>query len=109
MRATFAGSAGSRRISWIRGLPLGTEQKPHPRVHRFPRIMNVAAPRWKHSWIFGHRADSHTVWRFNARSSDWSLFNDSKCVALFRAHPGRRGRAEAAGDETICTRESLKL
>ena len=28
-----------------------------------PRIMNVAAPRWKHSWILGQRADSQTVWR----------------------------------------------
>ena len=47
------------------GLPLGTEQKPQPRVQRSPRIMNVAAPRWKHSWMLGQRADSHTVCRFS--------------------------------------------
>jgi hypothetical protein len=45
MRATFAGSAGSSRISCFAGLALGTEQKPQPRVQRSPRIMKVAAPR----------------------------------------------------------------
>jgi hypothetical protein len=49
MRATLAGSSGSRRISCLDGDPFGTEQNPHPRVQRFPRIMKVAAPRLKHS------------------------------------------------------------
>ena len=31
--------------------------------------MNVAAPRWKHSWMFGQRADSQTVCRFELPQS----------------------------------------
>jgi hypothetical protein len=54
--------------------------------------MNVAAPRWKHSWILGHRADSQTVCKFFARRLVFSVLSDSKCVALRRAHSGRRGR-----------------
>ena len=61
-------------------VPLGTEQKPQPRVQRLPRIMNVAAPRWKHSWMLGQRADSQTVWRLSARRPDLSLLSDSKWV-----------------------------
>ena len=54
------------------GDPFGTEQNPQPRVQRLPRIMNVAAPRWKHSWMFGQRADSQTVCRFSRRRSCFS-------------------------------------
>ena len=49
MRATFEGSSGSNVNSRFAGEPLGTEQNPQPRVQRLPRIMNVAAPRLKHS------------------------------------------------------------
>ena len=48
-RATLAGSFGSSVNSFLCGEPLGTEQNPQPRVQRLPRIMNVAAPRLKHS------------------------------------------------------------
>ncbi len=75
---------------------MGTEQKPQPRVQRLPRIMNVAAPRWKHSWIFGQRADSHTVCRFSCRSPLFSRFSDSKCVRPLRAHSGSRVRGGRA-------------
>ena len=67
MRATLAGSAGSSRISCLsRVEPSAREQNPQPRVQRLPRIMKVAAPRWKHSWMLGQRADSHTVCRFSS-------------------------------------------
>ena len=63
------GSSGSSVNCCLRGEPLGTEQNPQPRVHRLPRIMNVAAPRWKHSLRLGQRADSQTVCRRKRRSS----------------------------------------
>ena len=81
-------------MSCLRGEPLGTEQNPQPRVQQLPRIMNVAAPRWKHSWMFGQRADSQTVCRFSRRSSALSRLSDSKCVGPLRAHSGRRGRLD---------------
>src|ERR1035441_10487000 len=101
MRATLAGSVASRRISYLAGLPLGTAQKPQPRVQRSPRIRNVAAPRWKHSWMLGQRADSHTVWRFRSRRPRLTRLSDSKSVRLLRAHAGSRGRGAAPS----CTRE----
>src|ERR1017187_3648148 len=94
--ATCCGSSGSSKNSFLAGEPLGTEQKPQPRVHKLPRIMKVAAPRWKHSWMFGQRADSQTVCRLRARRSVFSLFNDWKCVAGLRAHAGSRGRGWAS-------------
>src|SRR3954447_23604947 len=42
--------------------------------------------------MFGHRADSQTVWRFNPRKSRLSRCSDSKCVRGLRAHSGSRGR-----------------
>src|ERR1039458_3043071 len=104
MRATLAGSSGSSRMSCFAGLPLGTAQKPHPRVHQAPKIMNVAAPRWKHSWMLGQRADSQTVLRFNARNLLLRRLRDSKCVRLLRAHSGSRGRAAP-----ICIRGPVTL
>src|ERR1035437_2101980 len=103
MRATLAGSEGSSGISPRAGLNLGTEQKPQTRVQRSPRIMKVAAPRWKHSWMLGQRADSHTVCRFNCRSPDLSWLRDWKWVRPLRAHWGGGGREPPA----IWTRESL--
>src|SRR5208282_1291095 len=91
--------------SSLAGLPLGTAQNPQPRVQRSPRIMNVAAPRWKHSWMLGQRADSHTVWRFRSRSPRLTRLSDSKSVRLLRAHAGSRGRGAAPS----CTRESPTL
>src|SRR5690348_9276494 len=96
MRATLAGSAGSSAPGWRL---LGTEQNPHPRVHQFPRIMNVAAPRWKHSWILGQRADPHTVCKWSCRRPDLRRWSDSKCVRPLRAHAGSRGPLADA----ICT------
>ena len=38
-----------RHVGRRAGLNFGTEQNPQPRVQWLPRIMKVAAPRWKHS------------------------------------------------------------
>ena len=93
--ATLAGSAGSSRMSCFAGEPLGTEQKPQPRVQRLPRIMKVAAPRWKHSWMFGQRADSQTVCRFSRRKSALepvaAIRNACGPCAPTRAARGARG------------------
>ena len=48
-RATFSGSSHST----VSGLPVLTPQKPHDRVHIFPKIINVAVPSPQHSPIFG--------------------------------------------------------
>src|ERR1051325_8390151 len=72
--------------------------------------MNVAAPRWKHSWILGQRADSQTVWRLRFRRPVLSSFSDVQCVRLLRAHSGSRGREATPGAALpICTRASLTL
>ena len=91
MRATLAGSSASRRVSCLRGFSFCTLQNPQPRVQRSPRIMKVAAPRWKHSWIFGQRASSHTVCSFRSRNPRFNWFSDWKWVRLLRAHSGSRG------------------
>src|SRR5260370_1426179 len=56
MRATFAGSSASSVNSFLCGEPFGTEQNPHPRAQRLPRIMKVSAPRCKHSCVLGQIA-----------------------------------------------------
>jgi len=63
-------------MSCFAGDPFGTEQKVQPRVQTLPRIMNVAALREKHSWMFGQRADSHTVCRCNRLNSFLSNCTD---------------------------------
>ncbi len=87
-------------MSVFPGLPFGTEQKVQPRVQTLPRIMNVAAPRWKHSWMLGQRADSHTVWSFSPRRSFFSFWTDSKCVTRFAQELGQ-ALAFGTGDVNI--------
>jgi hypothetical protein len=69
----FMGSSGSTVRGWAF---LSTEQNLHVRVQTSPNIRKVAVGLEKHSPIFGHLADSQTVWRFLLRSIDfisWSL------------------------------------
>src|SRR5690606_11363117 len=49
-----------------------TSQKLQRRVHTSPRIMKVAVPWPKHSWMLGQLASSHTVTRRFLRSFDLS-------------------------------------
>ena len=50
------------------GRPWATSQNEQRRVHTSPRIMKVAVPWPKHSWMFGQLASSHTVTRRFSRS-----------------------------------------
>src|SRR4249919_981243 len=69
VRARFAGSDASGGF----GRPWATSQKLQRRVHTSPRIMKVAVPWLKHSWMFGQLASSHTVTRWFSRNFDLSL------------------------------------
>src|SRR3546814_2913607 len=55
------------------GRPWATSQKLQRRVQTSPRIMKVAVPWPKHSWMFGQLASSHTVTRRLARSFSLSF------------------------------------
>ena len=73
--ATRRGSSQSR--SFCSGRPVRTAQNEHPRVHTFPKIMNVAVPALQHSPMFGHRADEQTVWRSCSSIVFWTSRNVS--------------------------------
>jgi hypothetical protein len=49
--ASLSGSTGSGGL----GRPWATSQNEQRRVHTSPRIMKVAVPWLKHSWMFGQR------------------------------------------------------
>src|SRR6185369_12655668 len=69
VRARWIGSLGSGGF----GRPWATSQNEQRRVHTSPRIMKVAVPWLKHSWMFGQLASSHTVTRWFSRNFDFSL------------------------------------
>ena len=76
------------------GRPCATSQNGQRRVHKSPRIMNVAVPLPKHSPMLGQEASSHTV---------CSLFSRRRCLisskrvlsepALTRIQSGLRRRS----------------
>ena len=70
---------------------------------RFPRIMNVAAPRWKHSWILGQRADSQTVCRLSWRNPALEPVQGFEMRAALARPFGQRGRGARP---SICTKAS---
>lgn len=57
--ARLAGSLASGGL----GRPCATSQNEQRRVQTSPRIMKVAVPWLKHSWMFGQLASSQTVTR----------------------------------------------
>ena len=67
--ARFSGSS----ISGGFGRPCATSQKLQRLVHTSPKIINVAVPWLKHSWIFGHEASSQTVTKRFSRSCAFSF------------------------------------
>src|SRR3954452_23727023 len=83
-------------ISIGSGLPFGTAQKPHRRVHRFPSSMKVAVLWFQHSPMFGHCADSHTVWRLSPRASFFSSWKFSPMGARAFSHAGFGSRVFGA-------------
>ena len=58
----------ARRHPAASGRPWATSQNEQRRVQTSPRIMKVAVPWPKHSWMFGQLASSHTVTRRFSRS-----------------------------------------
>src|SRR5690606_603803 len=72
MSATVAASRRGSSGSGGLGRPWATSQKLQRRVQTSPRIMNVAVPWPKHSWMLGQLASSHTVTSRLARSLDFS-------------------------------------
>ena len=68
-RRTASATRGGSPGSGASGRPAATLQKRQFRVHRSPSTMNVAVledP--QHSWRFGQRASSQTVWRRPSRT-----------------------------------------
>ena len=67
-----------------------TSQKPHRRVHRSPRIRNVASRASQHSPMFGHIASSQTVCRSRPRMIDVSSAWLGPDASLTFSHGGLR-------------------
>lgn len=87
------------------GRPWATSQNEQRRVQTSPRIMKVAVPWPKHSWMFGQLASSHTVTRRFSRSLAFRF-----CTAL---PEGMRTRIQdglrSTGASANCTGERLIL
>src|SRR5690606_13483838 len=82
--ARFTGSSASGGL----GLPWATSQNGQRRVHRSPRIMNVAVPLPKHSPMFGQEASSHTVCNWCSRRARLTSRNFGLAAALTRIQSG---------------------
>lgn len=105
MSATVAARLAGSLASGGFGRPCATSQNEQRRVQTSPRIMKVAVPWLKHSWMFGQLASSHTVTRRFSRNLALRF-----CTALpegirTRIHDGFR----STGASTNCTGERLIL
>ena len=98
VRARFSGSPASGGF----GRPWATSQNEQRRVQTSPRIMKVAVPWLKHSWMFGQLASSHTVTRRFSRSLALSCGHRVAATGCARgsttacAAPARRRTAPAS-------------
>src|SRR3546814_4479704 len=99
--ARCSGSAGSGGL----GRPWATSQNEQRRVQTSPRIMNVAVPWPKHSWMFGQLASSHTVTRRFSRSLALSFWTALPDGIRTRIHDGLRSTGASAN----CTGERAIL
>src|SRR6476619_1841078 len=97
VRARFSGSAASGGF----GRPWATSQKEQRRVHTSPRIMKVAVPWPKHSWMFGQLASSQTVTRRFSRNLALRLATELPEGIRTRIHDGLRSTGASAN----CTGE----
>ena len=84
-----SGSSGSAGF----GRPCATSQNGQRRVHRSPRIMNVAVPLPKHSPMFGQAASSQTVWSRASRRICLISWNRATGTRRFDADPRRASAA----------------
>ena len=99
--ASLSGSAASGGL----GRPWATSQNEQRRVQTSPRIMKVAVPWPKHSWMFGQLASSHTVTRRFSRSLAFSAATAPLDGMRTRIHDGLR----STGTSANCTGERLIL
>src|SRR3546814_5824737 len=99
--ARCSGSAGSGGL----GRPWATSQNEQRRVQTSPRIMNVAVPWPKHSWMFGQLAPSHTVTRRFSRSLALRFWTALPDGIRTRIHDGLRSTGASAN----CTGERAIL
>src|SRR5690606_23562318 len=86
------------------GRPWATSQKLQRRVQTSPRIMKVAVPWPKHSWMFGQLASSQTVTRRFLRSFDFSAATAPLDGIRTRIHDGLRSTGastNATGERPI--------
>src|SRR6476619_5497046 len=83
------------------GRPCATSQNEQRRVQTSPRIMNVAVPWLKHSWMLGQLASSQTVTRRFSRSFALRLATELPDGMRTRIHDGLRSTGAAAN----CTGE----
>ncbi len=99
--ARLRGSVGSGGL----GRPWATSQNEQRRVHTSPRIMKVAVPWPKHSWMFGQLASSHTVTRRFSRSLALSRATEPSEGMRTRIQDGLRSTGASAN----CTGERAIL
>jgi len=89
------GSSGSGGL----GRPWATSQNEQRRVQTSPRIMKVAVPLLKHSWMLGQEASSHTVTSAFARSFAFNCCTALPCGSRTRIQEGLRSiGADALND-----------
>gem|GEM_PF-2317622 len=93
----FTGSDASGGL----GRPWATSQNEQRRVQTSPRIMKVAVPWPKHSWMFGQLASSHTVTSRFSRSFALRLATALPDGIRTRIHDGLRSTGASAN----CTGE----
>src|SRR5690606_6046566 len=96
VRARFDGSAASGGF----GRPCATSQKLQRRVHTSPRIMKVAVPWLKHSWMLGQLASSQTVTRRFSRSLLLSFATALPDGIRTRIHDGLRSTGAVSSNFT---------
>ena len=69
-----------------------TAQNRQPRVHSWPAIMNVASPLAQHSWMFGQRASSQTVWSMLSFTAALVLLKAACCSPLGKLVRNQSGK-----------------
>ena len=79
-----------------------TAQKRHPRVHSWPAIMNVASPLAQHSWMFGQRASSQTVWSLLSLTAALVVLKVACCSPLGRLVRNQAGRRRDGERGLVC-------
>ena len=105
MSATVLARLSGSLASGGLGRPWATSQNEQRRVQTSPRIMKVAVPWPKHSWMLGQLASSQTVTRRFSRNLALSLATEPSLGIRTRIHEGLRNTGASAN----CTGERAIL